>query len=85
LTEENCPRLYHPTGNGEGEPCAHAVRRVTRRQVYIEKTAEDGSMIDPDDDPDGCLVLCRRELERSGWAHHARVGTRFYRRKEDAR
>ena len=84
LTEENCQVLCRPPGNGEEEARAHRVHKITRKQVYLEKTAEDESPPDSNADPDGHMRLSRRELERRGSVLYGQTRTRFYRKREEA-
>jgi hypothetical protein len=84
ITKETCPALYRPPAGGEEEPHEHRVRKVTRKQVYVERVAEDGSLPQPDADPDGQWVFSRRELERYGSAYHTTTRVRFYRSREEA-
>ena len=83
--EETCPALYRPPTGGEEEPHKHRVRRVTRKQVYVERVAEDGSSPLSDVDPDGQWVFSRAELKRYGSAYHSTTRVRFYRSKKEAR
>ena len=85
ITEENCPVLYRPPKDGEEKPHAHRVQQITRMQVRLEKTSEDGRLLDPDGSPEGHMRLSRRELESGGSALHTPTRTRFYRDKEEAR
>lgn len=84
ITEENCQVLYCPPENGEEEPRAHRVHKITPKQVHLEKTAEDGSTPGPSVDPEGHVELSRRELERRGSVLHGPTRTRFYRSREEA-
>lgn len=84
LTEENCQVLYRPPGNGEEEARAHRAHKITRKQVYLEKAAEDESPPDSNADPDGHMRLSRRELERRGSVLYGQTRTRFYRKREEA-
>jgi hypothetical protein len=104
ITKETCPALYRPPANGEAEPHAHVTSKITRRQVRIEKAAEDGSMPgrsgkqgsgseesgsegseSEGSGSEGHWRLCRRELERRGFAHSGTAGARFYRSREEAK
>jgi len=88
LTEENCEFLYRPpTGpstNGEESAHAHKVRRITRREVKVEKTAEDGTLADSEKGAKGTWTLSRRELEARGSTVHGTLRARFYVDKEAA-
>ena len=84
LTEENCQVLCRLPGNGEEEARVHRAHKITRKQVYLEKTAEDESPADSNADPDGHMRLSRRELERRGSVLYGQTRTRFYRKREDA-
>ena len=85
ITKETCPALYRPPAGGEEEPHKHRVRRVTRKQVYVERVAEDGSSPLSDVDPDGQWVFSRAELKRYGSAYHSTTRVRFYCSKKEAR
>ena len=109
IDEGSLKKLYRPPENGAEEPHAHVISKITRRQVRlkrqvrIEKTAEDGSMPGSNvrqgsdseesgsDEPEsggseseGHWRLCRRELERQGFAYNGTAGARFYRSREEA-
>ena len=105
IDEGSLKKLYRPPENGAEEPHAHVISKITRRQVRlkrqvrIQKTAEDGSMPGSNvrqgpssEEPEsggpgseGHWRLCRRELERQESAYNGTAGARFYRSREGAR
>lgn len=60
-------------------PCQTiSTRRITWREVKVEKAAEDGTLADPDGGAEGTWTLSRRELEERGSTIHGTLRTRFY-------
>lgn len=78
LTEENCEVLYRPPTGEEESAHAHRVRRITRREIRVEKAAVDGTLADPDGEEEGTWNLSRRELEDRGSTIHGTPQARFY-------
>ena len=83
ITKETCPALYRPSTNGEDDPHKHRVRKVTRKQVYVDRVAGDESLPHSDVDSERQWVLSRAELKRYGSVYHSTTETRFYRNREE--
>lgn len=84
LNEENLEVLYRPSRNGERKAHRHRVDKITRRQVQVQRLAEDGTPAASDRDREGTWTLSRRELEERGYALHGTIQTRFYLSEEEA-
>lgn len=80
--KETYEALYRPPENKEGAARKHRVQKVTRKQVYIERTPIGEAPAGFEEE--GGWVVSRAELERYGFVHHTTTSARFYRSEEAA-
>ena len=76
--------LYRPPQDGEDSAHEHSVQKITRKQVKIDREAEDGTRAAPGADAGEHCYLSRQELEADGSVLHGPTRIRFYENREAA-
>lgn len=76
--------VYRAPENGDGRAHRHPVQKVTRKQLKISRTAEDGTLVGPEEEAGKACYLNRPELAVDGSVLHTPTRTRFYRSEGEA-
>lgn len=83
-TDASYEVLYRPPTDGEDSAHEHPVQKITRKQIHIERTAEDGTLVGAEEDAEKACHLSRDELEAYGSVLHSPTRVRFYEDREAA-